>query len=90
MSVQLMVEAERLPLCLQRLAGRYLKADFFKLCLDLLHQSHVSAVDKVLPTPLLQQQTDHVKAQQQDFISGVFFVSFIRQTLLPPTFLNAL
>ena len=31
----------------------YLKADFFKLRLDVFHQTHVPAVDKVLPTPLL-------------------------------------
>lgn len=35
----------------------YLKADFFKLCVDLFHQTHVPAVDKVLPTPLLQKDT---------------------------------
>lgn len=35
----------------------YLKADFFELSLDVFHQTHVPAVDKVLSTPLLYQQT---------------------------------
>lgn len=43
-------------LCAGRGQQMYLKADFFKLCLDVFHEAHVPAVDKVLPTPLLQQQ----------------------------------
>lgn len=34
----------------------YLKADIFELRLDFFHQTHVPAVDKVLPTPLLEQK----------------------------------
>lgn len=39
----------------QRIADMYLLTDFSELSLDLFHQTHISAVDKVLAAPLLQR-----------------------------------